>query len=82
MNFCIDSPTEMLLFRIKTECKKYVVKNFTHLDKTDEDIFAFNARHSTFNALFMNNLCLERFEIWKAISDGWMMLCLPSSPYC
>ena len=58
--FHIDSPTEKILYKTMIECHTYLAENFTHLDKTDENIFTCNAHSSIFNSLFMNNLSLER----------------------
>ena len=70
--FSIYSPTAKLLYKTKIECEKYVVENFTHLDKTDEkNICVYNAHHSTFNTLFTNNLSLERLLNLEC-TIGWL----------
>ena len=57
----MDNPIDYLLFKTKIECIKFVTENFTHLDRTTDNICSYNSPNYTFKGLFLNVKSLERF---------------------
>ena len=69
--YSMDAPIYELLCKTNIEYITCVTENFTHLDKTIDNICSYNVTNSKFNFLFLNVKSLERLLNYEG-TIGWL----------